>query len=141
MSLRSSHGGSVTLHNSGITVVPNERWSGNWRVREAEVTQSSSGGCTLFMPVCQDNEWEIDMPRDDTAYPEFVGLGAGQIVDAMYFKLGADIAGPSVSKGDKLANSMVVEVNNVVDNKGDVVRVVLRGKGGLLTPSTTIPTS
>lgn len=128
MALRSGHGGSVKV--DGTTTVPTDRWSANWRVRDAEVTQSDSGGATLYQGVVQDNEWEWTAARDDTNYPEAVGFLAGDIRD-MRFKLGAG------SLCDRLDNTLITEVAPVVDNKNDVVRVTVRGKGGALTPNTT----
>jgi hypothetical protein len=129
MALRSAHGGAIKT--GGAVVVPTDRWSGTWRVRDAEVTQSDSGGCTLYFPVVQDNEWEWTAARDDVNYPEAVGMAGGTIISDIRFKLGAGAA------CDKLVNTTVTEVSPVCDNKGDVVRVTVRGKGGLLTTSTT----
>lgn len=129
MSLRSGHGGAIKV--GGTTVVPTDRWSGNWRVRDAEVTQSDSGGATLYFPVVQDNEWEWTAARDDTNYPEAVGLAPGAILADIRFKLGAG------SACDKLVNTLVTEVSPVCDNKGDVVRVTVRGKGGVVTYNTS----
>lgn len=132
MSLQSAHGGSVQVGTGPPVVVPVGRWSGNWRVRTAEVTQSDSGGCTLEFPVVQENEWEMTLARDDTAFPEAVGLDGGTIVAVLYFKLGAG------AKADKLENTTVTEVSPVVDNTNDVVRVTVRGKGGKVTKNQTI---
>lgn len=129
MSLKSAHGGAIKL--LGSVVVPTDRWSGTWRVRDAEVTQSDSGGCTLYFPIVQDNEWEWTAARDDTGYPEAIGMAGGTIISDIRFKLGAG------ASCDKLTNTTVTEVSPVVDNKGDVVRVTVRGKGGLLTANTT----
>lgn len=130
MSLRSGNGGSVYANTF---VIPNDRWSGNWRTRDAEVTQSDSGGCSLYFPVIQDNSWEFSVARDDVAFPEALGLQAGTVVTTIYFKLGAGV------KADKLVNTLVEEVNNVCDNKGDVVRATVRGKGGYLYPNQPTP--
>lgn len=132
MALRSGNGGSVSTYTAEdvlLFTIPNDRWSGNWRVREAEVTQSDSGGCTLYFPVVQDNDWEFSAARDDVNFPEALGLQAGDIIEKISFKLGAG------SLGDLLENTLVTDVSNTCDNKGDVVRVSVRGKGGFLTPS------
>jgi hypothetical protein len=129
MPLQSAHGGHVY---NGPTQIPNERWSANWRVRDAEVTQSDSGGCTLGLAVVQDNEWEFFAARDDTFFPEAVGLTPGTILSAAYFKLGAG------TKSDKITNTLVLEVNPVNDNKGDVVRVTVRGKYGKVFPNVNV---
>lgn len=130
--LRSGHGGSVKTGAAGATTVPVGRWSGNWRVRDADVTQSDSGGATLYLAVVQDNEWEFTCARDDVLFPEAVGLAQGTVISLMWFKLGAG------ERADKLANTLVTEVSPVCDNAGDVVRVTVRGKGGLLTANQTI---
>jgi hypothetical protein len=132
MSLKSAHGGSVQIGTGSITVVPVGRWNGNWRYRDAEVTQSDSGGSTLYLGVVQDNEYEFSLCRDDTNYPEALGLSQGSVIAVLWFKLG------SGTKADKLVNSLITEVSPVVDNTNDVVRVNIRGKGGLLTPNQTI---
>ena len=133
MALKSAHGGHVEVGTGGgIVIVPNQRWSGNWRSVNADVTQSDSGGSTLKFPVLQDNSWEFSAARDDAAFPEAVGLAPGDIVDVMWFKLGAG------AKADKLENTTVDEVSPVVDNTNDVVRVTVRGSGGLVTPNQTI---
>lgn len=129
MALRSGHGGATKV--GGATVVSTDRWSGTWRVRDAEVTQSDSGGATLYQGVVEDNEWEWTAARDDTNYPEAVGMAGGTIITDIRFKLGAGTA------CDKLVNTLVTEVSPVCDNKGDVVRVTVRGKGGKLTTNTT----
>lgn len=135
MSLRTAHGGYVK--QPGYNAFPVGSWTGNWRVRDAEVTQSDSGGCTLYFAVVQDNEWSFECPRDDTNYPEAVGWTPGTILATVYFKLGADLPN-NPSKGDKLVNTLVTGVTPVCDNKGDVVKVTVHGKGGLLTPSQTV---
>jgi hypothetical protein len=133
MPLQSAHGGSVQVGTGmDLVVVPVGRWSGNWRVRSAEVTQSDSGGSTLEFPVVQENEWEFSVARDDAAFPEAIGLDGGTIVPLMWFKLGAG------SMADKLVNTLVLETNPVVDNTNDVVRVTVRGKGGKVTKNQTI---
>jgi hypothetical protein len=133
MPLQSAHGGSVqTGTGEAIVVVPVGRWSGNWRVRTAEVTQSDSGGSTLEFPVVQENEWEFSCARDDANFPEAVGFDGGTIIPIMWFKLGAG------AKADKLVNTTVTEVNPVTDNTNDVVRVTVRGKGGKVKKNQTI---
>lgn len=132
MTLKSAHGGNVQVGTGTPVVVPVGRWSGNWRVRDADVTQSDSGGATLYLAVVQDNEWEFTVARDDTTFPEAVGLAQGTVVSVLWFKLGAG------TKADKLTNTLVCEVAVVTDNQNDVVRVTVRGKGGLLTPNQTI---
>ena len=133
MALQSAHGGSVQTGTGGaIVVVPVARWSANWRVRTAEVTQSDSGGCTLEFAVVQENEWEFSCARDDTNFPEAVGFTPGTIIAIAWFKLGAG------AKADKLTNTTVTEVAPVVDNTNDVVRVTVRGKGGKVTANQTI---
>lgn len=128
MALRSGNGGSVKV--DGGSAIATDRWNGNWRIRDAEVTQSDSGGGTLYMAVVEDNEWEWTAARDDVNYPEALGMAPGNIV-SMRFKLGAG------SLCDRLDSTLITEVSPVVDNKGDVVRVTVRGKGGLLTPNTS----
>lgn len=130
MALQSAHGGYVKI--ASATAVPVERWSANWRVRDAEVTQSDSGGSTLYFAVVEDNEWEWSAARDDTNFPEAVGMSPGTIIATIFFKLGAG------ATGDKLTNTLVTEVAPVIDNKGDVVRVTVRGKGGNVTANQSI---
>jgi hypothetical protein len=132
MALQSAHGGHVEVGTGPPVVVPNQRWSANWRVRRSEVTQSDSGGSTLEFAVVQENMWEFSCARDDTNFPEAIGLASGTIVGTMWFKLGAG------AKADKLVNTTVEEVSPVVDNTNDVVRVTVRGKGGKVTPNQTI---
>lgn len=132
MALQSGHGGSVQMGTGSITVVPVGMWRGNWRVREADVTQSDGGGSTHYQSVVTDPEWEFSAARDDTLFPESLGLGEGTIVAVMWFKHGAG------TKADKLTGTLVVEVNPDVDNKGDVVRVTVRGKGGIILKNQTI---
>jgi hypothetical protein len=132
MPLQSAHSGHVELGTGAPVIVPNQRWNGNWRVRLSEVTQSDSGGSTLEFPVVQENMWEFSAARDDANFPEAIGLTPGTIQAVMWFKLGAG------NKADKLVNTTVEEVNPVVDNTNDVVRVTVRGKGGKVTPNQTI---
>lgn len=130
MALQSAHGGYVKI--ASATALAVERWSANWRVRDAEVTQSDSGGSTLYMSVCEDNDWEYSCARDDTTFPETAGFAPGTIIATLFFKLGAG------AKADKLVNTLVTDVSPVVDNKGDVVRVTVRGKGGNVTADQSI---
>lgn len=132
MALQSAHGGNVQVGTGTPTVVPVGRWNGNWRLRDAEVTQSDSGGATLYFPVVQDNDWEWSCARDDTNFPEAVGFTGGAIIPVLWFKLGAG------AKADKLTNTMVTDVSPVVDNTNDVVRVTVRGKGGFVTKNQNI---
>lgn len=129
MALQSGHGGYV---KAATLVIPVATWQANWRVRDAEATQSDSGGCSLYLPVVQDNSWEFHVGRDDTLFPEAVGLTIGAVISTMYFKLGAG------TKGDKLTTTLITEVSPVVDNLGDLVRVTVRGKGGYVTPNQVI---
>ncbi len=135
MALRSAHGGSVK--QLGLSAFPVGRWEANWRVRDAEATQSDSGGCTLYLAVVQDNAWSYEVGRDDTNFPEAVGWTPGTVIGTCYFKLGADFVGNS-SKGDRLTNTLVTAVSPVCDNLGDIVRVRVEGKGGLMTPNQSI---
>lgn len=132
MALKSGHGGSVQVGTGTPVVVPVGRWEGNWRSRNTEVTQSDSGGCSLYFAVVQDNQYTFSVARDDTNYPEAVGFTIGTVIGTLWFKLGAG------TKADKLTNSTVEEVNTITDNMGDVVRVNIRGHGGFLTPNQTI---
>src|SRR4051812_14261900 len=127
MALQSANGGDIIVAGSPNITIPNQRWNGNWRVRDAEVTQSDSNGCTLYQGVVQDNEWEVGLCRDDAAFPESLGLVAGTVLSALFFKLGAG------SKADRLQNTLVTDVSPVNDNTNDVVKVTVRGKGGKLT--------
>ena len=129
MSLQSAHGGSIKV---GATVVPTDRWSANWRIRDTEVTQSDSGGATLYFSVVEDNDWEWTAARDDANFPEAVGMTRGTTISTIFFKLGAG------ALADKLTNTLVVENSPVVDNKNDVVRVTVRGKGGKCTANQVI---
>lgn len=132
MTLRSGHGGSVQVGTGTPVVVPVGRWSANWRVRDADVTQSDGGGTTTYLAVVTDPEWEFTLARDDTAFPEAVGLQEGSTVGVLWFKLGAG------TKADKLTNTLVCEVAPVCDNAGDALRVTVRGKGGTRTSNQTI---
>lgn len=129
MALRSGQTGYIFV----AAAIPTDRWSANWRARDAEVTQSDAGGCSLYFPIVQDNEWEWTAARDDASYPEAIGLASGTIITSMYFKMGAG------TKADRLQNTLVTDVAPVVDTKGDVVRVTVRGKGGLMTANQTSP--
>lgn len=133
MSLKSAHGGGIYIPGSPVVIVPVAVWNANWRVRDAEITQSDSGGSSLFMSVIQDNSWEFSVGRDDTLYPEAVGFVPGTILALVYFKLGAG------TTADKLANTLVTEVTPVVDNQHDIVRVTVRGKGGFVTKNQALP--
>lgn len=132
MTLKSGHGGSVQVGTGTITTVPVGRWSGNWKIRDSDVTQSDGGGSTHYFAVVKDPEWEFSAARDDTNFPEAVGLEEGTTVAVLWFKLGAG------DKADKLVGTLVTEVSPVCDNAGDVVRVTVRGKGGVITKNQTI---
>lgn len=130
MAIRTGHGGSVFNFDVPITI-PTGRWSGNWRVRPAEVTQSNSGGGTRYKPVVQDPSWTCEFARDDDFFMEALGLTKGTEISALYFKLGA------ANQYDLLENTLVVEVSKVCDNAGDVVRISVSGQGGVVTEDTT----
>jgi hypothetical protein len=130
--LRSGNGGSVGIGTGTVVVVPVGRWNGNWRSRDAEVTQSDSGGGTVYFHVVYDPEWEFTAARDDVLFPESLGFTEGSAIAVLWFKLGAG------TKADKVVNTFVSEVNTVCDNAGDVVRVTVRGKGGVRSASQTI---
>jgi len=134
MALTSATGGSVYIGASSPTIVPNGSWNGNWRTILANVTQSDCGGATKYFPTNHDPSWTISLCRDDTAYPEAVGLTTGTVIAAIFFRLG------SATKADKIVNTTVESVDPVVDTAtGEVVRVTITGKGGLVTFNQNLP--
>ena len=133
MAIPTGHGGSVQIGTGGSkVVVPVGSWRGNWDARDADTTQSDTGGFTRYQPVVIDPQWEYSCGRDDTNYPEVLGFTPGATLGTLWFKHGA------TAPGDKLVGTMVSGVNVVCDNAGDVERVVVRGKGGVLSIQQTI---
>lgn len=134
MALRTAHGAHVYV---GTFTWPVDTWRGSWTARTTEVTQSDSGGAAVYFPILEDNSWEASVGRDDTNYPEAIGLAPGTIVPTMYFRLGGGLGAVS----DRLTNTTVEAVEPICDNKGDVVRVTVRGKGGKRTAAVASPTA
>ena len=121
-----------TADSATARIAHNSKWQGNWTVRLAEVTNSAPGG-SRYAPVCEDHSWSLEVPRTDTAYPELLGLRAGNILAEVVFKHGAD------TKCDILRYT-TIESDPVTDDQGtDVVRIMISGKGGDLLRNQAVP--
>lgn len=133
MAFKTATGGNVMLSVS--VVVPVGRWTGNWTTALSNVTQSDGNGGTSYFPTNMDPTWSFDAARDDTNYPEAIGLTSGTVVSTLYFRLGAE------TKADKVVNTTVESVTPVCDpSSNEVVRVTVSGKGGLVTYHQNLPT-
>lgn len=125
MAFTSAKGGNVVL---GATTVPVGRWSASWRGILPNVTQSDNPGATLFYPTIQDNSWSFRLTRDDLAFPEAVGFKFGTVLSTVKFLLGA------TGRCDQITNTTVESVDPECDSEsGEVIRVTVSGKGGLVT--------
>ncbi|AMV25439.1 hypothetical protein VT84_13640 [Gemmata sp. SH-PL17] len=114
--------GATSLH---CTVVTNDRTS-----RLAENTNSSHSA-TNFDPVVPHNEWEADVPWDDTNLPDTdFGLVPGAKVTLIL------VDGAS-GKTATLTGTTVERHRIVRDNANDIIRSKVSGKGGAMTPETT----
>ncbi len=136
MAFSSAAAGNLMIPGSPVVTIPNARWSASWRAMTPNVTQSSGlvAGATLYQGTIQDNTWEWRCARDDTNYPEAVGFVPGVTIAELHFKLG------STSKTDKIVYTTVESVDPECDSEsGEVIRVTIRGKGGLVTKNQTPP--
>lgn len=111
-------------------VVPISRWNGSWSSVLADVTTSGTRG-DRYDAVRTACTWQIDLPADDDGFPEALGLGTGAKIGTIWFR-------KSLSVCDKLEFTTVESVDTVSDN-GDVVRLVIRGKGGALSNNVAAP--
>lgn len=109
----------------GNNVFDVSRWSGNWTARLAEVTTSAHNGGTRGAPVATHPQWRLEVPLDDPAFVELVGLTPGAEIAVIYFK--------HSSKADKIVNTRVASVEKSTDSSQDVPRVVVTGEYGTLT--------
>ncbi len=132
MSIPSGNGGFIQLATGAGNIQHVSMWTGNWANRLAEVTNSGFAG-SQYAPTLPDPSWSISLPRDDTAYPEALGITPGAFLANVWFKLGAD------SKYDKVSATTVEAVQKECNSAGDVVRITITGKGGSLTLNTTGP--
>jgi hypothetical protein len=118
---------------NGVVVVPVGQWQGSWMSILAPVTQSDSGGSTLYRATVQENNWSFSVCRDDTSFPEALGFTSGTVLAALYFRHGG------TTKADRLTNTTVEAVDPVYDASQDVERVTVRGKGGYQTSNVNLP--
>jgi hypothetical protein len=130
--INTGNGGYVIIAGSPNVTAHNGMWTLNKMNRLGEVTNSAYGG-SQYAPCLQDPSWTIEIPRDDTLFPEALGLIQGTFITTLWFKLG------SVNKADRLDATTVESVNEVCDNKGDVIRVTVTGKGGMVTNNQSLP--
>lgn len=114
----------------GGLAIPVGQWSADWTAILADVTTSGTRG-TRYDGVITDCSWEISLPHDDVNFIEALGLGTGSKIGVMYFR-------HTQTMGDKLELTTVESVNKVSVAK-DVVRLVVRGKGGALTNNVPVP--
>lgn len=128
----SGNGGYVQVAAGAGNIQHTSQWTGNWMNRLAEVTNSAFPG-SQYAPTLPDPSWTIEVPRDDTLYPEALGFYAGQFLPTVYFRLGAD------SKFDRVQATTVESVQKVCNNAGDVVRLTISGKGGSMTYNVAAP--
>jgi hypothetical protein len=129
MAFKSATGGHIVLPNTPSNIViPNGKWVGTWTTAGPNVTQSDCGGAEVSFGTNQTNRWSAELVRDDTSFPEAIGLEDGTTVPVMYFKIGA---------GDtyyKLQNTFVETVEVICDTAShEPVRCTLSGKSGLKT--------
>lgn len=114
----------------GGLAIPVGQWTGDWTAILADVTTSGTRG-TRYDGVITDCSWEISLPHDDVNFIEVLGLGTGARIGVMYFR-------HTQTTADMLEFTTVESVNKVSVAK-DVVRVVVRGKGGALTNNVAVP--
>ena len=130
--IRSGNGGYLVYGGTPNLTVHNSMWTLNLANRLAEVTNSSFGG-SLYAATLQDPSWTMEVPRDDTLYPEALGFTQGVFIASLYFKIGAE------AKCHRIDSTSIESVNYVCDQKGDVVRVSITGKGGMATLNVSVP--
>ena len=106
------------------------QWSADWMAILGDVTTSGTRG-TRYDGVITDCSWEVSLPHDDVNFIEALGLGPGAKIPVMYFR-------HTQTTGDKLEFTTVESVQKVSAAK-DVVRLVIRGKGGALTNNVAVP--
>lgn len=115
-------GGSVTLAVTKHTVRKTSRL--------AETTNSANTA-TSFQNVIPHYEWEAEMVFDDTVLVDTDGgLSEGAVV-TVKFNDG------SSTKFATLTGTTVESVEEIEDVREDVIRVMVRGKGGTLTRQIT----
>lgn len=114
----------------GGFVIPVGQWSGDWTAILADITTSGTRG-TRYQGVITDCSWEISLPHDDVNFVEALGLGVGATIPVIHFRHTQTVA-------DRLELTTVESVNKVSVAK-DVVRLVIRGKGGALTNNVAAP--
>lgn len=131
--IQTANGGYVSLAGTPNVTAHNSMWTLNDMNRLAEVTNSAYGG-SQFAPTLQDPSWTIEIPRDDTLFPEALGFVSGTFITSLWFKLGAE------NKTHRVNATTVETVTTVNDNKGDVIRVTVTGKGGTVQRNQAVPT-
>lgn len=100
----------------------------NKGVRLAEVTTTGTPG-TAYQGVRQDPNWFCELPLDDAAAPEVIGWQGGNVIPVIYFKKG------SSSLCDKLENTTIESVDEILNAQNDVIRIRVSGRGGFFTPN------
>lgn len=123
-----SGNGSTLVIGAAVLHCTNVRIEKGARLGE---TTSSASASTSYIPVVFDHSWSASVPWDDTNLPDTdFGLEPGAVV--------ALVSGYGESgKNQTLTGTTVEKVTDVLDNRGDIIRTEISGRGGVHTPATT----
>lgn len=98
--------------------------------RLAETTDSGTSS-SKYKQVVKDHSWSASVVWDDTNLPDTdFGLVEGAEV-TLKFNMGGS------GKFEALTGTTVESCEDIMDNKGDVIRTEISGKGGVLTRPVT----
>lgn len=129
MAFWASTGGGITVNAGSEQNVSG--WELDSSIIDANNTHSGTGGSTNFEVVNYHNEGSIEIPWSDTELPDTdIGLVRGNKV-TIVFQFG------NSSKTCTLTNTLILSHRMVSKSADDILRSVVRFKGGVFTPPVT----
>jgi len=121
----SGHGGFWVRQGTPNAIVHNSQWTLATEAVIDDVTDSSSGGVAVGLPIIvKVASLEMEVPEDDVAYPQALGLTEGAVLN-IWLKRGA------LNQWDKVDGTIVRSVR-VTNDQQRARRVQITCEYGIL---------
>ena len=125
MPFPSANGGFIVVDGTPDVTVHVTDWSAQFNVRLGDTT-TSAGGSSDFTACLFDNSWSVNLPLDSANNEVVAGITAGTKI-TLYLKVG------ETTTYHRLVGTSVENVSPSNRNDGDVHRLSISGRGGVLT--------
>lgn len=127
MAFFSANGSTLVIAAATLNVTMSRLRKG---ARLTETTHSGTSS-TVYQQVVKDHSWSCSVPWDAAQLPDTdFGLIEGAVV-TLKFNMGTS------GKFETLTGTTVETVEDIMDDKGDIIRTEISGKGGVLTRPVT----